>query len=126
MTRGLRWVLLGAGGATAAAVLFLSLRAGGPPSAGAPSAPVLYREHCAVCHGASGKGDGPGAKVIGQPLPDFTDPGVMRQASDRFLFEIIQKGGSQFGRSNAMPAWGMKLSEAEIRGLVQHIRSLAR
>jgi cytochrome c oxidase cbb3-type subunit 3 len=79
-----------------------------------------------VCHGDTGKGDGPGARVIGQRLRDFTDPQAMRQVSDRYLFEIIQKGGSQFGRSNAMPAWGMKLGDAEIRALVAYIRSLAR
>jgi len=50
----------------------------------------------------------------------------MRQVNDRFLFDIIKKGGSQFGRSNAMPAWGMKLSDEEIHGLVAYIRSLAR
>jgi len=87
--------------------------------------PVLYETHCAICHGPSGKGDGPGARVLRQPMADFTDPNGMRRASDRFLFEIIKKGSSQFGRSNAMPSWGMKLSDEEIRALVAYIRSLA-
>lgn len=88
-------------------------------------APVLYETHCAICHGPSGKGDGPGARIIRQPMTDFTDPTAMRRASDRFLFEIIKKGSSQFGRSNAMPSWGMKLSDEEIQALVAYIRSLA-
>jgi mono/diheme cytochrome c family protein len=58
-------------------------------------------------------------------MPDFTDPTGMRRASDRFLFDIIKKGSSQFGRSNAMPSWGMKLSDEEIQALVAYIRSLA-
>ena len=49
----------------------------------------------------------------------------MRVVDDRFLFEIIKKGGSQFGRSNAMPSWGMQLSDDEIRSVVTYIRSLA-
>ena len=86
---------------------------------------LLYEMHCAVCHGLSGKGDGPGARVIRQPMRDFTNPSAMREVNDRFLFEIVKKGSSQFGRSNAMPSWGMKLSDEEIRDVVAHIRSLA-
>jgi mono/diheme cytochrome c family protein len=58
-------------------------------------------------------------------MTDFTDPAAMRRVTDRFLFEIIKKGSSQFGRSNAMPSWGMQLSDEEIQTLVAYIRSLA-
>jgi len=58
-------------------------------------------------------------------MPDFTDPAAMRAVNDRFLFDIIKKGSSQFGRSNAMPSWGMQLSDEQIRALVAYIRSLA-
>jgi mono/diheme cytochrome c family protein len=85
---------------------------------------ILYEAHCAVCHGLSGKGDGPGAKVVRQSFTDFSDPAAMRAVDDRFLIEITKKGGSQFGRSNAMPSWGMKLTDEEIRAIVAHIRSL--
>lgn len=103
------------------------LRREGPalPAPGAPSGRDLYAAHCAVCHGATGKGDGAGATVVRQPLGDFSDPVAMRAVDDRFLSEIIKKGGSQFGRSNAMPSWGMKLSDDEIRAVVSHLRSLA-
>ncbi len=86
---------------------------------------TLWEQHCAVCHGHEGRGDGPGAKVTGQRIPDFTNADAMRGASDQFLFDIIQKGGSQFGRSNAMPAWGMQLRNEQIWSLVGFIRSLA-
>ena len=91
----------------------------------APVARVLYDTHCAVCHGATGKGDGPGAPVLRQSIPDFADATVMRTVTDRFLFEIIKKGSSQFGRSNAMPSWGMRLSDEQIQALVVYIRSFA-
>ncbi len=119
-------VLLCAGaGVGAVLVTRIALRpepAGVPPPQGGPA---LFQAQCAVCHGVRGKGDGPGAEVIRQKIVDFTDPAAMRGLSDQFLYEIIQKGGSQFGRSNAMPAWGMKLSDQEIRALVAYIRSLA-
>lgn len=86
---------------------------------------IAYETHCAVCHGATGKGDGPGARVIRQAMRDFSNADAMREVKDRFLFEIIKKGSSQFGRSNAMPSWGMKLSDDEIHAVVAHIRSLA-
>lgn len=106
--------------------VILRLRGGDrPAAAGAPQGRALYEAHCAVCHGAGGKGDGPGAKVVRQPMRDFSDPAAMRGLDDPFLAEMIQKGSSQFGRSNAMPAWGMKLSDEEIRALVVYIRSLA-
>lgn len=63
--------------------------------------------------------------MIHQKMLDFTDAAAMRGVNDRFLFDIIKKGGSQFGRSNAMPAWGMKLPDEEIRAVVAFIRSLA-
>lgn len=96
----------------------------GPPATGS-AARALYGAHCAVCHGATGKGDGPGATVLRQAIPDFTNPAAMRAVNDRFLFDIIKKGGSQFGRSNAMPSWGMRLSDEQIQALVVYIRSLA-
>ena len=94
------------------------------PATGSP-ARALYGAHCAVCHGATGKGDGPGATVLRQVMPDFTNAAAMGAATDRFLFEIIKKGSSQFGRSNAMPSWGMRLSDEQIQSLVVYIRSLA-
>ena len=99
--------------------------AGTPAVPGVPQGRALYDAHCAVCHGPGGKGDGPGALVVRQPMRDFSDPAAMRDLKDRFLIEITKKGSSQFGRSNAMPAWSMKLSDEEIRAVVAYIRSLA-
>ena len=95
------------------------------PAPPAQSARLLYETHCAICHGSTGKGDGPGAKVTRQTIRDFSNSAAMREVNDRFLFEIIKKGSSQFGRSNAMPSWGMKLTDEEIHAVVAFIRSLA-
>jgi mono/diheme cytochrome c family protein len=107
--------------------LFLWIRPGTPPDPPEASldGQALYRAHCAVCHGPTGKGDGPGGRVIRQAMRDFSSAAAMQSVDDRTLAAIIAKGSSQFGRSNAMPAWGMKLSGAQIQALVAHIRSLS-
>jgi mono/diheme cytochrome c family protein len=121
-------VFLVAGVGLMAILLWEGLRprgAGAPAAGQAPDGRAIYGAHCAVCHGPTGKGDGQGARVVRQPMRDFSDAPAMREVNDGFLFEITKKGSSQFGRSNAMPAWGMKLSDEEIRAVVGHIRSLA-
>jgi mono/diheme cytochrome c family protein len=120
-------LLLAGFGVGAALILrmMLSLDEGTPAAARPQDGRAIFAAHCAICHGPTGKGDGPGAKVIRQKMLDFSDAAAMLQVSDRFVFDIIQKGGSQFGRSNAMPAWGMKLTDEEIQAVVAHIRSLA-
>ncbi len=125
--RGLGYIVALAGVAVAGLLLgrmFVGSREQPPARTGGSLGSTLYGMHCAVCHGQAGRGDGPGARALLQPMRDFTDAAAMRTVDDRFLFEIIKKGGSQFGRSNAMPAWGMKMSDDEIRALVAHIRSL--
>jgi high-affinity iron transporter len=63
-----------------------------PPPSRPPSlarGAVVYRQHCAACHGETGKGDGPKAKSVkGPPPANLTDPAVMRGTS---LLEIFRK-----------------------------------
>jgi mono/diheme cytochrome c family protein len=98
-----------------------------PKSTAPPLVPAreLYATNCAECHGPTGKGDGPRAEVIRSLMPDLSDAAAMGKVDDPFLFEMIKKGSSQFGRSNAMPAWGMQLTDDEIRALVAYLRTLA-
>jgi mono/diheme cytochrome c family protein len=123
-TSGLRVLLLAALGAL---ILGGSLLLMQSPERTAPApAPAreLYARHCAVCHGPTGKGDGAGAEVIRSLMPDLSSAAAMAKATDAYLFDMIKKGSSQFGRSNAMPAWGMQLTDDEIRALVVYLRTL--
>lgn len=72
---------------------------------------ALYAENCAVCHGNQGKGG------VGVPLalPDF-----QYAISNQFLERTIRNGRP--GR--VMPAF-KNLSDAQVRAIVQHIRSWA-
>lgn len=70
----------------------------------------LYREYCAVCHGTSGKGDGPAAGAYKIPPSDLTQ--IARQNGGKFpelkVQHIINGEGDQpvAHGSNDMPVWG--------------------
>jgi mono/diheme cytochrome c family protein len=85
----------------------------------------LYASYCASCHGEKGKGDGVAARSLPAKPADHTNGAVMNQLNDKFLMEVITKGGSAVGKSNFMPPWGGALNEKQIRDLVVFIRTLA-
>jgi mono/diheme cytochrome c family protein len=59
---------------SSAAFLFFGFLAGGAPVfANVDAAEGLYVRHCAECHGAAGKGDGPTASVLTKSPTDLTD-----------------------------------------------------
>lgn len=87
---------------------------------------ALYARWCAACHGASGKGDGPNAKFLPVAPAVHASREAMSQRSDDVLYDTIFGGGAIMNRSPRMPAFGATLSDAQIRLLVRHIRSLCR
>ena len=85
----------------------------------------LYAVYCSGCHGDTGKGDGPAARSLPVKPADHTDGNVMNQLSDKFLEDIIAKGGPGVGKSSFMPAWGTQLNEKQLRAIVSYVRSIA-
>jgi cbb3-type cytochrome c oxidase subunit III len=86
----------------------------------------LFTQYCWTCHGATGKGDGPLAKVY-QPRPrDLTDATYVASRTDHDLYNAISRGGPAVDRSSAMPAWGQTLKPEEIWDLVAYIRHLSK
>ncbi|HEX7054365.1 MAG TPA: cytochrome c/FTR1 family iron permease [Burkholderiales bacterium] len=78
----LRWAIV------AAYKLRLAPRA--PPDLARGKA--LYAQHCAACHGAQGRGDGPAAKGLEPPPSDFHDLARMAQRSAYGLYNTITLG----------------------------------
>lgn len=103
------------------AVIYLS-----PMALSAAEPATLFGDLCSMCHGPGGKGDGPSSQGLEPKPADFTNCQTMAKDSDEVLFKIIKGGGQSAGRSTVMPAWGDALSEPQIRGLVQFIRSLCK
>ncbi|MBI2000861.1 MAG: c-type cytochrome [candidate division NC10 bacterium] len=88
---------------------------------------ALYRQYCAVCHGATGEGDGPNAPFLEDDRPrDLTDAKYMGRLTDRDLAEVIRGGGGGVGRSRFMPAWGNTLSPQQVGDVVAYTRALSR
>ena len=85
----------------------------------------IYVSYCSACHGEKGKGDGMAAQSFPVRPADHTNGAVMNQLSDRFLVEVITKGGSAVGKSSFMPAWGLSFNEKQIRDIVAYLRSIA-
>lgn len=67
-----------------------------------------FETRCAVCHGADGKGAGPFAAQLKQPLPDLTTLAKRNGGAfpaDR-TFAMIEGAGAGHG-GRAMPVWGL-------------------
>jgi mono/diheme cytochrome c family protein len=78
----------------------------------------LFRNNCARCHGADGRGDTPLGNTY--KAPDFTDTGWWQKqykiTSSASLVSIVSHG------KGGMPAFGKKLSRTEISRLVAYVR----
>jgi mono/diheme cytochrome c family protein len=97
-----------------------------PATAEDRSAPALYARFCAGCHGSSGGGDGPNARFLPVSPAAHRAAAAMSSRSDDALYDAIAGGGAIMNKSARMPAFGLALSDAEIRSLVRHIRSLCK
>jgi len=83
-----------------------------PPDVEPPA--KIFADDCASCHGTDGKG------VAAMKTPDFTNPAVQAALSDASMIKSIQGGKA----GTPMPAWGGKLSDAEINSVAAFVRSL--
>jgi len=98
-------ILMGAGLLVAGTIF----RAAPPPDGAA-----LYKQKCAMCHKADGKG------YSALKTPDMTDPNWQKKAKDADIEEVIKNGK----KGTAMPAFADKLKDDEVTALVTYIRSL--
>lgn len=89
----------------------------------ATAAQRAYLTRCATCHGANGRGSWRATIFFIRP-GDLTDREGMGRLSDDYLYGLIKNGGATIGKPG-MPAFGYHLSDAEIRALVAHLRTLS-
>ena len=70
---------------------------------------ALWGQHCASCHGKTGKGDGSKAAQLKTPMEDFTAAAFQGQ-SDGSIFYKTSEGRDE------MPSFKKKIPEAWIYG----------
>ena len=81
---------------------------------------TLYRNHCALCHGAAGWGDGPAGAGLPKKPADLTAPHTAQHtAGDMYWW--LTHGIPAAG----MPAFGAVLGEDDRWDLINYIRGLA-
>ncbi|GIX46937.1 MAG: hypothetical protein KatS3mg131_1148 [Candidatus Tectimicrobiota bacterium] len=88
--------------------------AAGDPQAGK----ALYQRLCVSCHGADGRG-GRLAAALPSPPPNLADAAYLAARTDAQLLAALREG------RGAMPAFGDRLSEAQLQDLVAYVRTLA-
>lgn len=87
----------------------------------------IFVDHCAVCHGLHGKGDGPRSAFF-QPgvqyIPDLTLEAMLK-GRDQQLLESIREGLHRLPEpAYVMPQFKYILSDDEIRSVLAYIKTL--
>jgi len=88
--------------------------AAGTPGGAAASAEItpevrqqaqqIFSTRCAVCHGAEGRGDGPGGAGLDPKPRNYHDTAWQDSVTDKEIEQAIVYGGAAVGRSPAMVA----------------------
>jgi mono/diheme cytochrome c family protein len=94
--------------------------------AGAPVGKRLYAQHCAVCHGAAGHGNGPAAPSL-RPRPRDFSAGIFKlkstAATDPPTLVDVQQTILHGMPGTSMPGWHDLLSAAEVDAVADYVRS---
>ena len=115
----------------AAVLLLTAWLAIGPVQAQTPSwkshlstdAPdVLYRHHCAVCHGPKGDGKTLAQYALDPPPRDFTSEKARTELSRAHMIEVLNKGAvTKEGKPTAMISWKKHMSREQIETVVDYV-----
>ncbi len=90
-------------------------------SAYAADAAANWGEHCVKCHGDDGKGQTKMGKKLS--IRDLSDAKVQAKFTDADAFKAMKEGvKDDKGKQSMKPIEG--LSEADMKALVAHVRSL--
>lgn len=81
---------------------------------------AIYQANCAVCHGDTGRGDGPAGVGLNPGPTNFANQEWMAQRSNADLFAAIETGVDP-----GMPAFGNQFNESETWAVSAYLRSIS-
>ena len=84
----------------------------------------IFMQVCVPCHGPEGKGDGPASATLDPKPRNLTDPAYMASLNERYLFELISRGGLAVGKSPLMPAQS-SLAAQDIGNVIAFVKTLS-
>lgn len=101
-----------------------------PAAAAAPTVPddpkEVFKTRCVMCHGESGKGDGPASAALNPKPRNYSDAEWQKTVTDDQIKKTITGGGASVGKSPIMPAQPDLAAKPEVLdGLVKIIRGFA-
>ena len=107
------------GGAVGASTGAATAAAGGDDPA------AYFKMKCAVCHGDTGGGDGPGGTALDPKPRNFTDATWQGATKDEEIKKAIVEGGASIGKSATMPGNpDLRSNPALSDALVKYVRGL--
>lgn len=96
------------------------------PEAAVKEAKDIYTARCAMCHGATGKGDGAASAALNPKPRDFGDTAWQKTITDQHIEKIIVEGGPAVGKSALMPPNpDLKDKGDVVKAIRAYVRSLA-
>ena len=86
-------------------------------------AAAAYQTVCALCHGATGAGDGPGGAALDPKPASFGDAAFWADRTDEQVALAISGGGAAVGKSPLMPAWGAMYNDTQVQAMVAYLKT---
>jgi mono/diheme cytochrome c family protein len=96
------------------------------PAAAEKEAQDIFKNRCTMCHGASGKGDGPAGVALNPKPRNWTDAAWQKATPDEEIQKAIVGGGQAVGKSVLMPANPDLANKPDVvKALLQIVRSFS-
>ncbi|MGU7769000.1 c-type cytochrome [Burkholderia sp. MR1-5-21] len=84
----------------------------------------LYDRHCAACHGADGRGEGPLAASLAHWPPTFAGTLLARRLDGELYWRVRHGMRDEQGRTS-MPAFGLTLDARDTWAVLDYLKGLA-
>jgi len=101
--------------------------ASGIPASAVAEAKSIYSTRCATCHGATGRGDGPGSTNLDPKPRDYSNAEWQKSVTDEDIEKTIVYGGAAVGKSPVMVANPDLSNKPDVvKGLREMVRSFGK